>query len=132
MPRKTVPEESIEVYENKVLESIFCTTLDSEKKLHSSNRKLLYLPKLRQDLEDEQAPILLTREKLDSLILEAASSIPAHKSVLDYLIPCFKRVTKLINGMRENSESKRAILKEAERLCLSYCIFAIEVPDLFG
>jgi ubiquitin conjugation factor E4 B len=75
---------------------------------------------------------MLTKERLDSAILEAASSIPHNRSVLDYLLPCWKRVTKALKGLRGYANAKDAILKEAKRLCMSNCIFAAEVPELFG
>lgn len=114
------------------MSSIFLITLDPEKNSKSPNQKLIYLSNLRKDLEDEGIPTLLTHDRLDSAILEAASAVPMHKSVLDYLIPCFKRTTKALNGLRDKCDSKLAILKEAERLCICYCIFAIDEPDLFG
>lgn len=130
--KKKVLEETIEAYENKVLSSIFYITLDPEKNTKLPNQKLIYLSNLRKELDDEGAPTLLSQDKLDSAILEAASVIPTHNSVLGYLLPCFKRVTKAINGLRENSDAKLAILKEAERLIICYCILAIDEPDLFG
>lgn len=66
------------------------------------------------------------------MILEAASTIPNDKAVLDYLLPCWKRVVKAQKGLRGYASEKDAILKEAKRLCMSYCIFAVEMPDLFG
>ncbi|KAI1000314.1 Ubiquitin conjugation factor [Podosphaera aphanis] len=129
---KKIPDETIEAYENKILSSIFCISLDPGSISSASKNKSVFLSNLRKELEDEEAPISITLERLDSAILEAASMVPANKCVLDYLLPCFKRVTKAINGLREPSSEKIAILKEAERLCLSYCIFALEVPNLFG
>ncbi|POS83583.1 hypothetical protein EPUL_003555, partial [Erysiphe pulchra] len=130
--KKKVPEETIEAYENNILSSIFLITLDPERNSKSPNQKLIYLSNLRKDLDDEGVPALLTHDKLDSAILEAASAVPVHKSVLDYLIPCFKRILRALNGLRDKSDAKLAILKEAERLCICYCIFAIDEPDLFG
>jgi ubiquitin conjugation factor E4 B len=84
-PKKaTAPpsEESIEDYENRTLGSIFRITLDPNQKADASNHRLIYLPNLRQELEDEAVPIMLTKERLDSAIVEAASTIPHNKSVL--------------------------------------------------
>jgi ubiquitin conjugation factor E4 B len=75
---------------------------------------------------------MLTKDRLDSAILEAASSIPQNKSVLDYLLPCWKRIGKALKGLRGYANAKDVILKEAKRLCMSNCIFAAEVPELFG
>ncbi|TQS39346.1 hypothetical protein Golomagni_00131 [Golovinomyces magnicellulatus] len=131
-PKKISTGETIEEYENRILCYSFCITLDPSKKPQFSHDTSCFLENLRQDLESENLPILLTRERLESAILEAASAVPSNKSILNYLIPCFKRITKIMIGLGENNDAKLAILKEAERLCLSYCIFAIDVPDLFG
>jgi ubiquitin conjugation factor E4 B len=134
-PKKHAPasvDESLEAYENRALGSIFRITLDKNQTVDSSNHKLIYLPNLRQELEDEQAPIMLTKERLDSAILEAASTIPHSKGTLDYLIPCWKRVMRAIKGLRGYASAKDTILKEAKRLCMSNCVFAVEMPEFFG
>lgn len=134
-PKKHGPasvDESLEAYENRTLGSIFRITLDQNQTVDSSNHKLIYLPNLRQELDDEQAPIMLTKERLDSAILEAASTIPHSKGTLDYLIPCWKRVMRTLKGLRGYTSAKDAILKEAKRLCMSNCVFAVEMPEFFG
>jgi len=75
---------------------------------------------------------MLTKERLDSAILEAASAIPHSRGALDYLIPCWKRVMKAIKGLRGYASAKDVILKEAKRLCMSNCVFAVEMPEFFG
>ncbi|KAF8862296.1 hypothetical protein BDZ45DRAFT_616996 [Acephala macrosclerotiorum] len=134
-PKKAAPvlsDESIEDYENRTLSSIFRITLDPNEKFDAFNHKLIYLPNLRQELEDEAMPLMLTKERLDSAIVEAASTIPHTKPVLDYLLPCWKRITKALKSLRGYANAKDVILKEAKRMCMSNCIFAVEVPELFG
>lgn len=75
---------------------------------------------------------MLTKDRLDTAILEAASTVPHNKSVLEYLLPCWKRVMKALKGLRGYASAKDEILKEAKRLCMSNCIFASEVPEIFG
>lgn len=129
----TVPaaDETIEQWEDRTLGSIFRITLDAQKKTEGSH-KLIFLPNLKQELIDEEAPVLLTKERLDSALLEAASTIPNHKSILEYLLPCWKRVVKALRGLRGYAGTKDAVLKEAKRLCMSNCIFALEMPELYG
>jgi ubiquitin conjugation factor E4 B len=115
-----------------MLSQIFRITLDPNEKVDSSNHKLIYLPNLRQELEDEHEPVRLSKERLDSALVEAASSIPKNKSVLDYLLPCWKRIIKATKALRGYANEKDIVLKEARRLCMSNCIFAIEVPELFN
>jgi ubiquitin conjugation factor E4 B len=125
-------DEPIDVYENRILQHIFRITLDPNQKVDASNHKLIFLPKLRQELVDDSEPIMLTKERLDSALLEAGSTIPNSKPILDYLLPSWKRITKALKGLRGYANAKDAILKEAKRLCMSYCIFALEMPDLYG
>jgi ubiquitin conjugation factor E4 B len=134
-PRKTATpagNEDIDTWENRILGQIFRFTLDPNQKIDASNHKLIYLPNLRKELEDEDAPIRLSQDKLSDAIAEAASTVPHNKPVLDYLLPCWKRVIKALKGLRGYKTAKDGILKEAKRLCMSNCIFAITLPELFG
>lgn len=125
-------EEDIDSYEHRILGQIFRITLGPDQRTDTSNHKLIYLPNLRQELEDEKSPLRLTKDILDSAILEACSTIPNNKPVLDYLLPCWKRIVKAMKGLRGYANGKDAILKEAKRLCMSNCIFAVEMPELYG
>jgi ubiquitin conjugation factor E4 B len=132
-PRKstaTPREESPEAAESKMLSSIFRITLE-EGKVDSSGHKLIFLPNLKQELEESGEPVRLSVGTLDSAILEAASQVPHDKPLLDYLLPCWKRTTRALRTVRGHTAARDAILKEARRLCMSHCIFAVTVPELF-
>ncbi|KAJ8059997.1 hypothetical protein OCU04_011609 [Sclerotinia nivalis] len=129
--KPNIAEESLEAYEDRILSHIFRVTLDPNQRTDASNHKLISLPELRKELEEEDAEIRLSIGKLDSAIMEACSSIPHSKSVFDYLLPCWKRIIKASKGLRGYAGQKDAVLKEARRLCMSYCIFAAEMPDIF-
>ncbi|KUJ12075.1 uncharacterized protein LY89DRAFT_786216 [Mollisia scopiformis] len=131
-PRAPPASESPEDYENRTLSIIFRITLDPNHKFDGANHRLIYLPNLRQELEEDNVPIMLTKERLDYAIVEAASTIPHNKSILDYLLPCWKRVVKALKGLKGYANFRDEILKEARRMCMSNCIFASEVPELFG
>ena len=124
--------EELPEYENRILSHIFRITLDPDQKVDTSGHKLIYLPNLRSELEEENAPIKFTKDRLDSAILEACSTVPHKKSILDYLLPCWKRTIKALRGLRGYVSGKDEILKEAKRLCMSNCIFALEMPELYG
>lgn len=127
-----VPAETIPEWENRTLGQIFRVTLNPEERTDSNNHKLIFLGNHRQELADENVPVLLTRDRLDGIILEAASYLPHDRSILDYLLPCWKRVIKALKSLKGYAGEKDVVLKEAKRLCMSYIIFAVEVPDLFG
>jgi ubiquitin conjugation factor E4 B len=128
---KTPQDEDINAYENRILGHIFRITLDPDHRVDSSGHKLIYLENLRRELEEENAPIRLSTDRLDSALLEACSSIPHNRSILDYLLPCWKRILKAQKGLKGHANSRDMILKEAKRLCMSNSIFAVEVPELF-
>lgn len=93
---------------------------------------MTFLSDLREELEGGNGPIRLSVANLDTAISEAGSKIPSKQPVLDYLLPCWKRVVRALRGLKGYANSKDGILKEARRLCMSYCIFATTVPELFG
>ena len=72
--KRAAYEEPIEIYEDRTLAVIFRVTLNPNQKVDSNNHRLIYLPNLRQDLVDEGVPIMLTKERLDSAILEVCAT----------------------------------------------------------
>lgn len=93
----------------------------------------MYLPGLRAELQDEGQELRIQIPVLDQALLEAASKAERQRP-LDYLLPCWKRITKLHKGFRRanDADPKFQILSEARRLCMSYCVFAITMPEMFG
>ena len=128
---KTPLDEDINTYENRILGQIFRITINPDHRVDASGHKLIYLPNLRHELEEENAPVRLSTDRLDSALLEACSSISHNRSVLDYMLPCWKRIVKAQKSLRGYANARDNILKEAKRLCMSNCVFAIEVPELF-
>ena len=125
-------EESLEAWEDKTLGSVFRLTLNSRKRHDVSGHKLQYIEGVRQDLEEQGAPLRLSATVLDQGILEAASHL-GRITPLEYLLACWKRVSRLFRSLRAKGDVQRLeIVKEARRVCMSYCIFAITMPDMFG
>ena len=86
------------------------------------------------ELEDQDQPIRLSTALLDQTILEAASNLAPNVVLLDYMLGCWKRTNKQYKALRKAGEQdpKFMVIKEARRLSMSYCIFAITMPDMFG
>jgi len=122
--------DSIEIWEDRTLNTIFRLSLDPSTTRDAHGHRVYYLPSVRSDLEDEGVPVRLSISVLDQAILEAASNLQEEEP-LDYLLGCWKRVSRMFRGMRSN-DPRFGILKEARRLCFSYCIFAVTMPDMFG
>lgn len=94
--------------------------------------KLTYLASTKDDLAEQNQPLLLNVEVLENAITEATAQAPGGKH-FEYLLQCFKRVSRGIRGLSPGQDdSKLDILKETRRLCMSYCVFAVTMPDMFG
>ncbi|KAI0025152.1 ubiquitin conjugation factor E4 [Xylariomycetidae sp. FL0641] len=125
-------EESLEDWSDRVLGEIFHITLDENRTTDNRGTELIYLPELRADLEQSGEPIKLNASNVDTAIVEAARHVPANKPLLDYLLPSWKRAMRACQPARRPSPEKLEVLYEAKRLCMSNCIFALTIPDLFG
>lgn len=125
--------ESIEAFEERTLSAIFKITLKEDQQQDIHGQKLLYLAGLRGELEESGQPVRFSVDVLDQALLEAASNA-GKQTPLEYLLPCWKRVARLHKGFKKpnDDDPKYAIVKEARRLCLSYCIFAATMPEMFG
>lgn len=108
-------------------------TLSPEEVVDLNGNKLAFLQSTRRDLEDQNVPILLNVEVLEGAITEAANQAE-DKNIFRYLLSCFKRFSRAIRSTRysDDNDPKHDILKEARRLCMSYCVFAITMPEMFG
>jgi ubiquitin conjugation factor E4 B len=126
-------QESLDVWEDRTLGGIFRLTLDEKTRHDIHGHSLHYVGSVRDDLQENDAPIKLSTDVLDQAILEAASNL-GKISPLDYLLACWKRVTRLLKSFKpaKPGDPKKGIIEEAKRLCMSYCIFAITMPDMFG
>lgn len=125
--------ESSQEWEDKVLRGMFRITLDPSTASDGHGHRLHYVPSVLADLEDQGLPNRLNAAILDQAILEVASELNK-TTPLNYLLGCWKRVTGQLKHSKNHKaeESKLEVLKEARRLCMSYCIFAITMPEMFG
>ncbi|KAF9884181.1 hypothetical protein FE257_002239 [Aspergillus nanangensis] len=126
-------EESIEAFEDRTLCALFKFTLKEDRQRDIHGQRVYYLPGLRSELEDQGRELRIETSVLDQGILEAASDAPQQRP-LDYLLPCFQRIHRMQQKFRRSSDNdpKFQIICEARRLCISYCIFAITMPEMFG
>ena len=122
--------ESLEEWEDKALRGIFGLSLDPDSKHDTHGHPLHYVHGVREELEEQGGSIKLKTGNLDQALLEASSNLDK-EGPLDYLLSCWKRVSRQFRALKLE-DPKYGIIKEARRLCMSYCIFAISMPDMFG
>ncbi|KAI0384620.1 ubiquitin conjugation factor E4 [Hypomontagnella monticulosa] len=128
----TSKEETLDDWSNRAMSDIFRITLDENRTTDTRGNKLTYLPELKAELEESGEAVKLTVSTIDSAILEAARLFPLENALLDYLLPCWKRVVRALKPARTPPPEKLAVLNEAKRLCMSNCIFALTMPEYFG
>ncbi|KAK4141167.1 ubiquitin elongating factor core-domain-containing protein [Dichotomopilus funicola] len=147
----TATPESIEDYADRVLTSIFRITVDPNRTTDGQGHNLTFLPNLSAELAaeaDEEGQqqqqeggtgqeglgrgLKLSVGRLEEAIMEAATAVPHERPLFEYLLPCWKRVVRILKLFRGPAPEKEALLKEARRLCFSNCIFALTVPELFS
>ena len=126
--------ESLGAWEDRVLSTTFRLTLDPAIIHDSGGNRLHFVAGVRSDLEEQHQRVMFTTAILDQAILEAASGLEEKVTPLDYLLGCWKRIIQQLRNFKgpNAEESKLNILKEAKRLCMSYCCFAITIPEMFG
>lgn len=133
-PAKRPATESFEDWADKTISNIFRVTVDENRQTDLHGRRLTYLPNLNAELleQNPDGPLRLSSDVIEQAILESASAFPFDKPLMDYMLPCWKRVVAAKKSLRAPTPEKEAVLAEAKRLCMSYCLFAVTLPDLFG
>ena len=95
----------------------------------SSNNLVYYL---NEELNESGEPLKLSVNTLDQALMEAASSYPHDKPLMNYFLPCWKRAVKASLQFKGTEGPKFEVHEEAKRLCMSGCLFALTMPDLYG
>jgi ubiquitin conjugation factor E4 B len=110
-------------------------TLNPETTVDGHGNKLHFVPGVLEDLKEQGGELQLSLVQLEQAILEVASQQP-DSTPLKYLLGCWKRVVRQLRGISSKggaSEDPRYhVLKEAKRICMSYCVFAATMPEMFG
>jgi ubiquitin conjugation factor E4 B len=130
-PAPKSQDVSVEGWTDRTLGSIFRITLDPDTTRDLHGHRLCFVSGVRDDLEEAGSPMRLTTDVLDSALLQSAESKTGGRP-LDYFLGCWKRVSKLFRTMTSKNDPKADIVKEARRVCFSYCIFAATMPEMFG
>lgn len=125
------PAESLEQFQDRTLRSIFRLTLDPSQSKDASGNTVHALPGLREELEADGKDLLLNLESLEQAIMEGGQNLGRVKPH-DWLLGSWKRVNRVGRNLRDKSPEKTTIISEARRLCMSWAIFSLTMPDMFG
>ncbi|RMZ81007.1 hypothetical protein DV738_g2496, partial [Chaetothyriales sp. CBS 135597] len=133
-PSTRLPETN-EQFEDRSLRTAFRLTLDTNQTKDAAGNSLYAVPDLRQELEEEGKPVRLSVDVLEQAIVEAARSLnPAKTTPHAWLFASWKRVNRQSRSLKDRTPGnpRFLMLQEARRLCLSWCIFSVTLPDMFG
>ena len=125
--------ENPEQFEDRTLRSVFRLTLDPKQTKDVNNQPLYPLAGLREELESESKELRLTTDLLEQAIMEGAQNL-GKTTPHDWLLGCWKRVNRISKSIKDKTpENQRwTIVSEAKRLCLSWTIFSLTMPEMFG
>ncbi|OAA44088.1 ubiquitin conjugation factor E4 [Beauveria brongniartii RCEF 3172] len=132
--KQTAPSQAAETdeqYENRILTNIFRLSVDPHHMSTPTGVRLTFLPNLNEELNEAGEPMRLSTATLDQAIIEACTNWPDDKPLMSYLLPCWKRAVKQA-AQKTGSSTRQQLHEEAKRLCMSNCLFAITMPDLYG
>jgi ubiquitin conjugation factor E4 B len=123
--------------EHDLLADTFRITLDEDLKRNIHGHKMHYLPGLKADLEEQGEPVQLNTANLEQAILEAATEVAQDTGKpFQYLLSCWKRVVIISKGLSHKKipadQPVWNVASEAKRLCMSWCMLAATMPDVFG
>lgn len=125
------PADNIETWTDTTLSAIFRVTLESGNRNDLHGNTLYSLGSLRGELEEQGSPLRLSTELLDQVVLATAGDLTIGEP-LDYLLGCWKRVSRALRSTKSDQTERLAVIQEARRICMNYCIYAVTMPDLFG
>lgn len=100
--------------------------------INGHGQRLTFLPSLNEELNESGEPLKLSLNILDQALMEAATSYPQDKPLMSYFLPCWKRAVKASVQFKATEGHKLEVHEEAKRLCMSGCLFALTMPDLYG
>ncbi|KAG5661063.1 hypothetical protein KAF25_002706 [Fusarium avenaceum] len=130
-PSNSQPESDAS-YADRILSQIFRITVDPHKMINGHGQRLTFLPSLNEELNESGEPLKLSLNILDQALMEAATSYPQDKPLMNYFLPCWKRALKASVQFKAAEGPKLEVHEEAKRLGMSGCLFALTMPDLYG
>ncbi|KAF7542311.1 hypothetical protein G7Z17_g11690 [Cylindrodendrum hubeiense] len=124
--------ESHADYANRTLSHIFRVSVDPHNMTDSQGHRLVFLPNLNEELNESEESLKLSVNTLDQAIMEALNAWPQNKPLMQYLLPSWKRAVKAAATIKLTEGPRYEVHEEAKRLCMSSCLFALTMPDLYG
>ncbi|CAK7232485.1 Ubiquitin conjugation factor E4 [Sporothrix bragantina] len=135
-PNPVNAAEALAEWTDATISSVLHVTVSPDQKQDRHGAALTFLKDLRGEIVernggDETKPVRMTADDIDPAFLEACSAFSHKRPLLDYLLPAYKAVGKLLKS-RITVPQRVAVLQEIKRLCMSNIVFALTMPEYFG
>ncbi|KIM56094.1 hypothetical protein SCLCIDRAFT_133427 [Scleroderma citrinum Foug A] len=153
---QAVQKVDLPTWEDEIITQIFKVTLDRSI-AERSNYVVVWLKNLETELVSEGfnkgSPLRLSGEILDRLLIArleldpqamsddleyvaVLASLPAQMTVFEYLVGCWKRLTKARNNLTKKNpvnelQQAAALLEKANNLIISYAGLNLQEPEMF-
>ncbi|KAK9457598.1 ubiquitin elongating factor core-domain-containing protein [Dipodascopsis uninucleata] len=119
----------MKVWEESTLEKIFKFTLKE-----TSEPGIAFLKDVASELQDSGSEARLSTETLDQAIV--GHIVENHvNNPLEYLINVWNQTSSVRRSLRStdlDNSKKMSIINQARRLCSSYAVLCVTMPDMFG
>lgn len=139
-PNPVSAADALAEWTDSTISSLLHVTVSPDQTQNRHGTPLTLLKDLRGEIQDRAGgedaaavtkPLRLTVDDIDPAFLEACSAFCHKKPLLDYLLPVYKAVNRLLKS-RITAPQRVAVLQEIKRLCMSNIIFALTMPEYFG
>lgn len=129
-PASRKAPESLDDFADASLARIFRISVNPDKTQDLHGHRLRFLASSSSELQ-ESAPLKLSIDNLDQYLFEVGQNLPPQQSLFEYMLSCYKRASDMAGSLYRSPPEKQALVKEAKRLAVSHCIFALTLPDLY-
>lgn len=135
-PNPVNAAEALADWTNTTISSVLRVTVIPDQTKDRHGAALTLLDDLRGEIVERNSgndgkPVRMTVDDIDPAFLEACSKLSHKKPLLDYLLPVYKTVNKMLKG-RTAVPQRVTVLQEIKRLCMSNIVFALTMPEYVG
>lgn len=131
------PQRTPQEVEDVIIRKIFLVsiTIDS-----NTDSRIVYLELTAAEILSEGKQLILSRDSMERVLIDRISgdfsAAAAGESTFHYLVGCYHRAheesKKIANMKDKNLKSEmEAVVKQAKKLCVSYCRIHLANPELF-
>ncbi|KAE9590331.1 hypothetical protein Lal_00028116 [Lupinus albus] len=135
------PQRTPQEVEDIIIRKIFLVSI-TPLPINNTDSRLVYLELTAAEILSEGHNLILSRDFMERVLIDRISgdfstTAAAAESTFHYLLGCYNRAhdesRKIVNMRDKNLRSEiEVVVKQAKRLCVSYCRIHLANPELFS